>query len=62
MIIQYFDNKVPYLDLGEKVLFYLETDELSDENYVKKAFEELRETPELMQKSLAELKEFIKCL
>lgn len=60
MSVAYGDDKVPYIDLGKNYKIRLEYEQISDEYYLKKAKEELRETPELKQKALAELKELVK--
>lgn len=60
MIIQYDGDKVPFIDLGNGYKFRLELEEIEDPIYIEKAKEELRETPELTEKSLAEFRMLIK--
>lgn len=52
------DNGEPFIQLGENIL-RLEEDEI-DGHYVKKAEIELRETPDIVEKAIEEIKELIK--
>lgn len=60
MSIEFGDDKIPFIDLGKGFKIRLEYEEITDEKYVTKAKDELRETPELLQKSLEEFKEMIR--
>ena len=56
MSIQYGDDEVPFIDLGSGFKIRLENEEVTDEVFVEKARTELRETPELKEESLKELR------
>lgn len=56
MSIKYTENKLPYIDLGNGYQMKLETDEKDlTEDDKKKAKEELRETPEIVERGFKEL-------
>ncbi|ETN63770.1 CRAL/TRIO domain-containing protein [Anopheles darlingi] len=54
--LKFDDNKVPYLDLGKGYRIALENTEFTDAKSKEKAARELRETPEVVEKSMAELR------
>jgi hypothetical protein len=54
------EDQIPYIDLGEGYKIRLEYEDLTDEKYLEKARIELRETPEIVENSLAELRKLIK--
>lgn len=56
MSIQYGDDEVPFIDLGSGYKIRLENEEVTDEVFVEKARTELRETLELKEESLKELR------
>ncbi|CAO1314590.1 unnamed protein product [Diamesa serratosioi] len=56
MSIQYGVDEVPFIDLGLGYKIRLENEEVTDEVFVEKAREELRETPELKVESVKELR------
>jgi hypothetical protein len=60
MSIQFADNQIPFIDLGDGYTIRLEYDELTDEKYIEKAKLELRETPENVQLAIEELRALIK--
>lgn len=60
MSIKYGDDKLPYIDLGKDYKIRLEYEEVTDEKYVEKARVELRETPEVKQQAIMELKELLR--
>lgn len=59
MPILFDENKFPYIDMGNGHRLRLEYEEPSDETK-ERAVRELRETPENVAKSIAELKELLK--
>lgn len=60
MSIVYGDDNIPYIDLGKDFKIRLEYENIVDEQYLAKAKEELRETPENKAQGLKELKELVK--
>ena len=60
MSIKYGDDKLPYIDLGKDYKIRLEYEEITDEKYLEKARVELRETPEVKQQAIMELKELLR--
>lgn len=58
MSLETDDNGVPYIQLG-KYKIRLEGEELTDE-LKEKAKRELRESPEVVQKAMQQLREYIK--
>lgn len=56
MSIQYGDDGVPFIDLGSGYKIRLENEEVTDEVFIEKARTELRETTELKEESLKELR------
>lgn len=56
MSIQYGDDEVPFIDLGSGCTIRLENEEVTNDVFVDKARTELRETPELKEESLKELR------
>lgn len=63
MSIAFTDWKHPYIDLGQnyKVSFDYKL-KIEDEKVLAKAKEDLRETPEVREEALRELRELIKSL
>lgn len=60
MSIQYGDDKLPYIDMGKGYTIRLEYEEVTDEKYLEKARVELRETPEIKEQAIKELKELLR--
>lgn len=60
MSIKYGDDKLPYIDLGKDYKIRLEYEEVTDAKYLEKARVELRETPEVKQQAIMELKELLR--
>lgn len=60
MSIVYGDDKIPYIDLGNDYKIRLEYENIEDEKSIKKAKDELRETPENKAKGLEELRALVK--
>lgn len=60
MSIEIGEDKIPYIDLGKNYKIRLEYEDVLDEKYLKKAKEELRETPELKEQAIEELRELVK--
>lgn len=60
MSIHHGEDDIPFIDLGKGYKIRLEYEDLTDEKYLEKARTELRETPEVVEKSLAELRKLIK--
>lgn len=60
MSIQTGDDKIPFIDLGDGFIIRLEYEDLSDEKYIEKAKNELRESPEVVQAAISELRILIK--
>lgn len=54
------EDKIPFIDLGDGFIIRLEYEDLSDEKYIEKAKTELRETPEVVQAAISELRLLIK--
>lgn len=59
MEIQFDANGTPFVDWGGNTI-RLEKDPITDKNLLEKAETELRETPEIREEALAELKRLIK--
>lgn len=55
MTLKFDENKIPYIDLENGYSIRLETDELTEEE-AEKAKRELRETPEVVESALKELR------
>lgn len=60
MSIQFGDDKLPFVDLGDGYKIRLEYEEIRDEKYLEKARIELRETPEVKAEAIKELKELLR--
>jgi prefoldin subunit 5 len=60
MSIEYGEDEIPFVDLGKGYKIRLEYEDLTDEKYLAKARDELRETPEIVENALAELRKLIK--
>lgn len=60
MSIHHGEDGIPFIDLGKGYKIRLEYEDLTDEKYLEKARTELRETPEIVEKSLAEFRQLIK--
>lgn len=60
MSIKYGADKLPYIDLGKDYKIRLEYEEVTDAKYLEKARVELRETPEVKQQAIMELKELLR--
>lgn len=60
MSIETGEDKIPYIDLGDGYVIRLEYEDLSDEKYIEKAKIELRETPEVVEAAISELRKLIK--
>jgi hypothetical protein len=59
MEIKYTDNQVPYIDLGNGYEIRLEYEDVENEDYLERGRNELRETPQLREKSLFEFRELL---
>uniref|UniRef100_A0A6E8VXQ7 CRAL/TRIO N-terminal domain-containing protein n=1 Tax=Anopheles coluzzii TaxID=1518534 RepID=A0A6E8VXQ7_ANOCL len=57
--LKFDDNNVPYLDLGDGYRIALEGDEYTDAKAKEKAARELRETPDVVEQSLQELRSLL---
>ncbi|KFB38990.1 AGAP009376-PA-like protein [Anopheles sinensis] len=57
--LKFDENKVPYLDLGNGYRIALEGEEYTDAISKEKAARELRETPDVVEKSLQELRSLL---
>lgn len=57
--LKFDENKVPYLDLGNGYSIALEGEEYTDAISKEKAARELRETPDVVEKSLQELRSLL---
>lgn len=55
MTLKFDENKIPYIDLENGYSIRLETDDLTEEE-AEKAKRELRETPEVVESALKELR------
>lgn len=60
MSIEYGDDKLPYINIGKGYKIRLEYEEVTEEKYLKKAHEELRETADVKQQAIKELKELLR--
>lgn len=60
MSIKYSENNLPYIQLECGYKICLEYEEIEDEKYKEKAEKELRDTPEIRQQALIEIKELMK--
>jgi prefoldin subunit 5 len=60
MSIKFDNNKQPYIDLGQSYKISINYEKVVDETYLKKAKEDLRETPEIREQALKELRELIR--
>lgn len=60
MSIKYDENELPYIDLGCNYKIRLEYEEIQEEKYIEKAKNELRETKEIKQSALVEMKKLLK--
>lgn len=60
MSITIGEDKIPFIDLGSGYIIRLEYEDLKDEKYIEKARNELRETPEVVEEALKELRQLIK--
>jgi prefoldin subunit 5 len=60
MSIQTDENNIPFIDLGEGYKIRLEFEDLAEEEYIEKAKNELRETPEVATAAIEELRALIK--
>nr|XP_029719833.1 retinaldehyde-binding protein 1-like [Aedes albopictus] len=56
MTLRLDENKLPYIDLGKDVQLRLDFTEYSDKKSLDKAQDELRETPEVVESALRELR------
>ncbi|XP_058819702.1 retinaldehyde-binding protein 1-like [Topomyia yanbarensis] len=60
MALRFDDDKMPYIDLGSGLRIELDFAEYSDKMSLEKASEELRETADVVESSLRELRELLK--
>ena len=60
MSIKFDIDKQPYIDLGQNYKISLDFRKVVDEKNLTKARDELRETTEIREQALAELRELIK--
>lgn len=59
MSIEYENEKIPFISLGEGYKIRLEFEEIVDKKFLEKAKNELRETDEIKKEALRELREMI---
>lgn len=59
MAMKFDEDGVPFVMWGSNKI-QLETNPVSEKKIIEKAEKELRETPEVVEKALAELRELIK--
>lgn len=60
MSIEFGEDKIPFINLGSGYVIRLEYEDLTDEKYLEKARNELRESPENIENAIAELRKLIK--
>jgi prefoldin subunit 5 len=60
MSIEFTDKNVPFVNLGDGYEIRLEYENITENKYLEKAKNELRETPENIENGLKELRELIK--
>lgn len=60
MSIEFGEDKIPFIDLGKGYKIRLEYEDLTDEKYLERAKNELRESPENVENGIAELRKLIK--
>lgn len=60
MSIQFGEDKIPFIDLGDGYKIRLEYEDLTDEKYIEKAKNELRESPEAIKNGIEALRALIK--
>lgn len=59
MSIVIAEDKIPFIDLGDGYKVRLEYEDLTDEKYIEKAKNELRETPDVVKNAVEELRQLI---
>lgn len=59
MSINYGNDKQPYIDLGQNYKISLNYGDILDEKHLSVSKEDLRETPEIREQALKELRELI---
>lgn len=59
MSIEYENEKIPFINLGQGYKIRLEFEEIENNKFLEKAKNELRETEEVKQQALRELREMI---
>ncbi|KAL7052221.1 hypothetical protein ACKWTF_004823 [Chironomus riparius] len=60
MSIAYSDNKLPYINLGQNYKISFDYGNIVDQKHLNKAQKDLRETPEIREQALKEMRELIK--
>lgn len=60
MSIEFTEKNVPFVNLGDGYEIRLEYENITEEKYLEKAKNELRESPEIVENGLRELRELIK--
>lgn len=60
MSIEFGSDEVPYINLGQGYQIRLEFEDITNEKYLEKAKNELRETDEVKRQALSELRDLIK--
>lgn len=60
MSIEFTEKNVPFVNLGDGYEIRLEYENITEEKYLEKAKNELRESPEIVENGLQELRELIK--
>ena len=60
MSIKFDNDKQPFIDLGQNFKINTNYEKVVDEKYLAKSREELRETPEIREQALKELRELIR--
>ena len=60
MSIEFGEDKIPFIDLGQGYRIRLEYEDLTEDKFIDKAKNELRESPEIVENSLIELRKLIK--
>lgn len=60
MSIEFTDKNIPFINLGDGYEIRLEYENITEEKYLERAKNELRESPETVEVGIKELRELIK--